>query len=121
MTKKLTKKQLQQFKQLFLLQQKEIIASLRSETELPDIEGDETDVIQGVILNTISQELSLRDKTKLRVITEALEKIEAGTFGKCEECDDAIPFKRLEALPACKVCVFCAEKQELESKLYIKK
>jgi len=31
---------------------------------------------------------------------------------ECEECGDAIPEARRIAVPGCKLCVFCKEKQE---------
>jgi DnaK suppressor protein len=54
-------------------------------------------------------------KTEQQVLTEvaaALERIEQGTFGRCEQCQKPIPKPRLEALPYVRHCVKCA--QELE-------
>jgi phage/conjugal plasmid C-4 type zinc finger TraR family protein len=31
---------------------------------------------------------------------------------ECEECGDEIPLARRLAIPGCKLCVFCKEKQE---------
>ena len=41
-------------------------------------------------------------------ITAALDRIDKGAFGKCEECGTAIPKGRLEALPYTRHCVSCA-------------
>jgi DnaK suppressor protein len=41
-------------------------------------------------------------------IDAALAKIEEGTYGFCESCDEPIPSARLEALPASTRCVSCA-------------
>lgn len=38
-------------------------------------------------------------------VTEALEKIEQGTYGLCEECNDPIPLERLKANPAARTCI----------------
>jgi DnaK suppressor protein len=38
----------------------------------------------------------------------AIERIDHGTFGKCEGCGGAIPKGRLEALPYARTCVKCA-------------
>jgi RNA polymerase-binding protein DksA len=43
-------------------------------------------------------------------ITEALKRIDNGTFGKCEECQSPIPKARLQALPYTRHCVKCARK-----------
>jgi DnaK suppressor protein len=41
-------------------------------------------------------------------IDRALEKIEEGTYGLCDDCGEVIPDARLEALPASALCVRCA-------------
>ncbi len=46
----------------------------------------------------------------LEEIHDALERIKAGTFGRCEECKCAIPKARLQALPYTRHCVACARK-----------
>ncbi|MCZ8521087.1 MULTISPECIES: TraR/DksA C4-type zinc finger protein [Paenibacillus] len=42
---------------------------------------------------------------QLQEVIEALERIEAGTYGMCEVCDEGIPYERLEALPYVAVCM----------------
>jgi RNA polymerase-binding protein DksA len=44
---------------------------------------------------------------QLKEIEEALERIEAGTYGKCENCGADIPLDRLRAYPAAKTCLNC--------------
>jgi DnaK suppressor protein len=39
---------------------------------------------------------------------EALRRIDAGTFGRCEECGQQIPAERLDALPYARFCTRCA-------------
>lgn len=38
-------------------------------------------------------------------VKAALEKIEKGTYGKCEKCGEPIDMKRLEANPAARTCI----------------
>ncbi len=40
-----------------------------------------------------------------KAIEDALEKMESGTYGVCEECGEEIPFDRLEANPSARTCV----------------
>jgi len=47
-----------------------------------------------------------------RRIDEALHRLENGTYGSCEECDEEIPAARLQALPFATLCVTCQELQE---------
>jgi DnaK suppressor protein len=48
-------------------------------------------------------------------IDKALQRIEKGSFGKCEMCEQDIPKERLKALPYTPFCVQCARKQEKRS------
>jgi len=45
-------------------------------------------------------------------IDAALERIEAGNYGKCQACGGAIPLRRLRLLPATRYCAACAKKSE---------
>ena len=45
-------------------------------------------------------------------IESSLERIEDGTYGRCEECGVKIPKTRLNAVPYAALCVKCAEQQE---------
>ena len=85
-------------------------------SEIIDIDGDEVDEIQGALIASVSQQLSSRDNQKLCQIQNALAKIEDGTFGKCEDCDEEIAEKRLEFNPYFTTCISCAEQRELDSK-----
>jgi DnaK suppressor protein len=62
--------------------------------------------------------LRLRDRdSRLMVkIKEALERIENGTFGICEECGEAIALKRLRARPMATLCIHCKHEQEAMEK-----
>ena len=51
----------------------------------------------------------------LTEIGEALERVRQGTFGRCEECQGAIPKARLQALPYTRHCVACARKLQQSS------
>lgn len=42
-------------------------------------------------------------------VLKALERMEAGTYGKCENCGQEIPIERLEAIPAASLCVSCKQ------------
>jgi DnaK suppressor protein len=62
------------------------------------------------------QELTLSllgsERTALDQIEAAIERIEDGSYGRCETCDAQIPKARLEALPYAAQCVRCASEQE---------
>lgn len=48
----------------------------------------------------------------LEHIEQALERIEDGVYGTCDECGVKIPKARLEAIPYASLCVKCASKAE---------
>ncbi len=58
--------------------------------------------------------LSIRDRERKLItkIREALQKINQGDFGQCEECGDDIGIERLEARPVTTLCIKCKRKQE---------
>jgi RNA polymerase-binding transcription factor DksA len=47
----------------------------------------------------------------LQDIEDALAKFDAGTYGACESCGQAIPDARLEAMPAARLCISCASQR----------
>lgn len=51
---------------------------------------------------------------ELEEIEEALKRIEKGTYGICEMCDDPIALGRLRAKPFAKFCTPCREIYEVE-------
>jgi RNA polymerase-binding protein DksA len=48
----------------------------------------------------------------LMALEEALRRIDKGTYGVCEECDEKIPVRRLEAFLAARLCIKCQSKLE---------
>jgi len=49
------------------------------------------------------------EKSLLREVEEALMRVKEGTYGICQECEEPISAKRLQALPWAKFCVSCQE------------
>jgi len=62
--------------------------------------------------------LRIRDRERKLIakIREALERIEDGTFGHCEMCDDEISIERLKARPVTTLCIECKRRQEAQEK-----
>jgi DnaK suppressor protein len=56
--------------------------------------------------------LTEMEKNQLRLVEEALERIERGEYGRCSQCDLPIPSKRLEVQPWARHCVQCQELEE---------
>ena len=58
-----------------------------------------------------------REQRLLKKIDQALERVEAGTFGICEDCGNEINLKRLEARPVTTMCIDCKTLQEEEERM----
>lgn len=102
-------------KELLLSQKKEILAQAQLERDI-DMDGDETDLIQGSMLAEMNARLNTRASTKLKQIENALSKIEDKSYGICQDCEESIPEKRLLINPHFQTCVSCAEDREIEEK-----
>jgi len=65
---------------------------------------------------TFEKEKSLAMQANLQVILDeidhALHKFDRGTYGRCDECSNEIPFERLEIRPQATLCVECKSKVE---------
>ncbi len=58
-----------------------------------------------------------REQRLLKKIDEAIDRIENGTFGICDDCGNEIDVKRLEARPVTTMCIECKTLQEEEERL----
>lgn len=56
--------------------------------------------------------LLANEEDRLGMIEMALQRIEDGQYGSCEECGGAIAKTRLTALPYTPVCIKCAESRD---------
>ena len=59
--------------------------------------------------------LSGREREKLLLINDALESIEDGSYGTCEDCGKKINRERLKIMPFAKLCVACQSDVEKQS------
>jgi RNA polymerase-binding transcription factor DksA len=74
--------------------------------------GDEGDT--GLLASQRAQTNTVLASIRARrdQVTRALERVDAGTYGTCETCDEPIPSERLEAFPAVTECVDCRRTRE---------
>lgn len=84
----------------------------------PDDLADEVDLASSELSQNMSLRLKDRERMLLLKIEIALSKIESGTFGICESCEEPIELKRLEARPVAELCIGCKEAQERSEKVY---
>jgi DnaK suppressor protein len=109
------KSELAQYKKSLLEKRGELEKSIRNGI-LPggpgtDGHGDFADRSAAANEQEINIQLKQTDAKLLRAIEDALQRVEAGAFGICVDCEEEIPAVRLKAVPWTKVCVSCKEKQ----------
>ena len=56
--------------------------------------------------------LLANEEDRLGMIETALQRIEGGEFGQCEQCEGVIPKTRLNAIPYTPLCVKCAASRD---------
>jgi DnaK suppressor protein len=113
----MNKTQLKKFKKLLETKREEIVKKAQQTLEQDmsldaDDLPDEMDLASSEYLQAFTFRLRGREKTFLDKISKALERIEDGSFGTCDECGEEISVKRLEARPETTLCIRCKEDQE---------
>ncbi|MFI3272188.1 MAG: RNA polymerase-binding protein DksA [Pseudomonadota bacterium] len=63
--------------------------------------------------------LRIRDRERrlIKKIRGALQRMEEGTYGVCDDCGEEISVARLKARPVTKLCINCKSKQEEDEHL----
>lgn len=113
-------KKLEQFRKQ-LLEKKEGILKEVGKT-LSEMTGQTSNVPdpndRATIESGMSFELRIRDRERklLAKIDEAIARIDDGSYGICEDCDEEIGLKRLEARPVTTLCIDCKTIQETKEK-----
>jgi DnaK suppressor protein len=93
--------------------------ALKNELALsPDDLPDETDLAASEINQNLIFKLRDRERQLLGKIDQALARIDDGSFGTCEECEEPIEPRRLEARPVSTLCIACKEREEHREKIY---
>lgn len=114
-------KQLDEFKELLQNQMDELLEeagkTVSDMTEEKTNFPDPTD--RASLESDRNFELRIRDRERKLIgkIREALERIEEGTFGECESCEEEIGFERLKARPVTTLCIDCKTEQERQERI----
>ncbi len=102
--------------QQLLERRRELIAAFRraQETNRRSDDGplDLADTATELYTQEFNYSLSEKDRQELALIDAALDRIEHGDYGECEECGEKISEARLKAIPWAALCLECKEKQE---------
>jgi DnaK suppressor protein len=119
----LNKAQQEKFRKILLDKRKHLIEqaqrTLESDMVLsPDDRFDEVDQASSEYMQAFSFRLRGRERFLMDKIDLALRKLDEGIYGVCEECEEMISIKRLQARPEAPLCIQCKEAQEREEAVY---
>ena len=102
--------QTQEIKTVLAAKMDELASSrIRREDIAIEKNAEEMDAIQQGGERTMALDSLTRKWETGTLVSEALRRIEAGTYGICVECEDPISPKRIAALPWAKYCIRCQE------------
>jgi DnaK suppressor protein len=115
----MNKERLEYFKRKLLKQREAILDKAKKLKEYSYTLGtdgiqDMADAASNAYNADILMSLSDNERNMVKEIDSALDKIANGTYGICEECDEPISEKRLEANPVARYCITC--KRMIEEK-----
>ena len=124
----LSKEQLKQFRQLLITERAKLASEIRSlaqdAAKSPrEASGDlsaYTVHMADMAADTYDRELSMNivssEQELLYQIDDALKRLDDGTFGVCQQCNQPITMSRLKAVPYASMCIACQRTKEQKSK-----
>jgi len=115
------KAKLEEFRQLLQEQMDQLLREAdKTVSEMTDEKTNFPDPTDRASLESDRNfELRIRDRERKLIskIREALDRIDDGEFGECEDCGDLIGEARLKARPVTTLCIECKTEQERQEKI----
>lgn len=110
-------KELTEFKVMLLEKKQRILNEIDEKTSEtintpPEETGDVADLATDLIEREMNMTLSATDRSKLREIDDALQRIENKTYGICIDSEEIIDKARLKAVPEAKRTLKAQEKYD---------
>lgn len=93
----------------------EAVVPLDPLNESGGVPSDQVDDADAMSDSERNQALLRNSTTLLKQVNAALERLDAGTYGKCVRCGKDIAARRLEALPYVTLCIDCQAAVEQET------
>src|SRR3989338_1155107 len=124
----LTKEQIKQFRQLLITERVKLADEIKSIAEDTsksprEASGDlsaYTIHMADMAADTYERELSMNivssEQEILYQIDDALKRLEDGSFGVCQQCNQPILMSRLKAVPYASLCISCQRVKEQKHK-----
>ena len=117
----LNQKQVEEIRGLIDQRREALLAEIREDTERVREEPfgehagtapDAGDASVATLFNDLDQADLNRDVGEVRALDAAVERMEKGRYGQCEDCGGDIGEGRLRAFPAALRCIRCQERYE---------
>lgn len=111
------RKELQKFRDLLLVKRQDLMRAytISKGDSKSDLDNGTEDYVDYAV-NSYAREFLLSltelDRKQLLLVEEALNRIDRGEYGRCQQCGEVIPPKRLEVQPWARHCVRCQELEE---------
>jgi DnaK suppressor protein len=116
------KEQIEYFKKLLIAWRDELLSQANGAvSHLTNDEDSSPDPIdQATFEQGRSYVIRFRDRESrlIRKINDALERIENGFYGICEQCEEEIGIGRLHARPVAALCISCKTRMEDAERIY---
>ena len=116
----MNQEQFDYFEQKLLQMRQEILAeSDHTRSDMKEEDSLFSDTYDRASLETDRNTvLRIRDRERklLLKIEKALDRVHHHTFGFCLECEEEIPYERLNARPVTTLCISCKAEQEKDEK-----
>ena len=123
-----TKEQIKLFRQLLIAERTKLADEIKSiahdaSTSPRDASGDlsaYTIHMADMAADTYERELSMNivssEQEILYQIDDALKRLDDGSFGICQQCNQTITMSRLRAVPYASLCIDCQRSKERKNK-----
>jgi DnaK suppressor protein len=106
----MTKNELNRFEAILTAKVAELERLIRNRDGIAvERSADQLEEIQWASERAIAVHNLYREFNQLRNARAALRRIQEGSFGTCQECDEDIHAKRLVAVPWAQFCIVCQE------------
>ena len=89
-------------------------ATIEDMTESGEVYADPADRATAESDRAFTLRLRDRERKLIKKIQKAIDRIDDGEFGICQECGDEISIPRLKARPMTTLCINCKSKQEAD-------
>jgi Ala-tRNA(Pro) deacylase len=123
LTQTLSRRLLQELEEVLLAERERLRTSLclldeavrtlsESQGEESDAGGASADVASDLAQQAVDLSIESVERRRLGEVEDALARVTAGTYGRCQTCGEPIGVERLYALPWARTCIDCARQAE---------